>query len=75
VLESRRVARCQHVVAGTQRDNMARMARAGRGGGRPMIRRDGWGSRRARSVALRAAVREGWDTAEAALLGSDEQTL
>jgi hypothetical protein len=70
-------ARCQHVVAGTQRDNMLRMARAGRGGGRPTIRRDGRGSRRARSVALRAAVHEGWDTAAvaAALLGSDEPTL
>jgi hypothetical protein len=70
-------ARCQHVVAGTQRDNMVRMARAGRGGGRPLIRRDGRGARRARSVALRTAVRAGWDAGAvaAALLGSDEPTL
>jgi len=30
-----------HVVAGSQRDNMVRMARARRGGGRPAIRRRG----------------------------------
>ena len=28
----------QHVVAGTQRDNMIRMAYTGRGGGRPVVR-------------------------------------
>jgi hypothetical protein len=68
-----------HVVAGSQRDNMVRMARARRGGGRPAIRRRGAGvaARRARAVALREAVRHGWD-AEAvatALLGSAEPTL
>jgi hypothetical protein len=51
-------ALCEHVVAGTQFDNMRRMARARRGGGWPTIR----GLRRARSVALREAVQDGvWD--------------
>jgi hypothetical protein len=67
-------AEVQHVVAGTQQDNMLRMGRARRGGGRPTIaRRDcGREARRARSVALREAVRHGWDSAavETALLGS-----
>jgi hypothetical protein len=47
----------QHVVAGTLRDNMIRMAHTGRGGGRHVIRQAGVRARRARSVALRAAVR------------------
>lgn len=67
-------ASCQHVVAGTQQDNMVRMARARRGGGRPAIAMRGIGraARRERSVALRDAVRGGWDCAavENALLGS-----
>jgi len=43
-------ALCEHVVAGTQFDNMRRrrMARARRGGGRPTIRGLGRDSRRAR---------------------------
>lgn len=68
-----------HVVAGTQRDNMRMMARAGRGGGRAAVRRGDAGvrARRARAVALRDAVRCGWDThaVQAALLGSGEPTL
>ena len=61
-------ARCEHVVAGTQLDNMRRMARARRGGGRPTIRGLGREARRARSVALRQAVQGGvWDAD--ALLG------
>lgn len=68
-----------HVVGGTQRDNMEMMARAGRGGGRPVVRSGSWGlaQRRARAVALRDAVRDGWD-AEAvaqALLTLREPTL
>ena len=68
-----------HVVPGTQRDNMLMMARAGRGGGRVAIRRgdNGVKARRARAVALREAVRNGWDAVavEAALLGSHDPTL
>jgi hypothetical protein len=67
----------EHVVAGSQRDNMARMARMRRGGGRHMLgRRHSRIVRRDRSVALRNAVRHGWDAAaaEAALLG-DQPTL
>lgn len=67
----------QHVVAGTQGDNMARMARMRRGGGRFLVRRGGGReSRRERSVALREAVREGWDrdAVQAALIG-DAPTL
>lgn len=70
-------AQVMHVVAGTQSDNMARMGRMRRGGGRYVMRRgDGRRERRARSVALRNAVRDGWDAAavEAALLG-DQPTL
>ena len=62
----------EHVVAGSQGDNMERMARMRRGGGRYPVRRfDSLGVRRERSVALREAVRNGWDAAavEAALLG------
>lgn len=62
-----------HVLAGSQRDNMVMMARAGRGGGRPAVRRGraGIAERQARAVALREAVRNGWDTeaVSAALLG------
>jgi hypothetical protein len=68
-----------HVVPGTQRDNMLMMARAGRGGGRVAVRVGDHGvrARRARAVALREAVRHGWDAAavEAALLGSRDPTL
>ena len=67
----------EHVVAGSQGDNMERMARMRRGGGRYLVRRgDSRGVRRERSVALREAVRHGWDGAavEAALLG-DQPTL
>lgn len=68
-----------HVVAGTQRDNMRMMGRARRGGGRPAVRRGDAGvrARRARAVALREAVRHGWDAhaVQAALLGSAEPTL
>jgi hypothetical protein len=68
-----------HVVGGTQRDNMEMMGRARRGGGRPVVRRGiaGLAQRRARAVALRDAVRDGWD-AEAvaqALLTLREPTL
>ena len=52
-------ALCEHVVAGTQFDNMRRMARARRGGGRPTIRGLGREVRRERSVALREAVQGG----------------
>ncbi len=67
----------QHVVYGSQGDNMERMARMRRGGGRRTVRSiDSRGARRERSVALREAVRHGWDAAavQAALLG-DQPTL
>ncbi len=67
----------RHVVIGDQGDNMRRMARMRRGGGRKMIVGDGLRTRRERSVALRAVLRErGWDRAalEAALIG-DAPTL
>jgi hypothetical protein len=67
----------RRVVSGSQGDNMERMARMRRGGGRYAVRRfDSRGVRRERSVALRDAVRNGWDAAavQAALLG-DEPTL
>lgn len=68
-----------HVLGGSQRDNMVMMARARRAGGRPAIRRRGAGvaARRARAVALRDAVRHGWDAdaVAAALLGSTEPRL
>jgi hypothetical protein len=67
----------QHVVAGDQIENMRRMARMRRGGGRSAISSDGLHARRQRSVALRAVLRErGWDrgAVEAALLG-DMPTL
>lgn len=52
-----------HVVDGDQRDNMIRMARTRRGGGRWLLRRDHVADRRAKSVALREAARNGWDQA------------
>jgi hypothetical protein len=67
----------RHVVYGFQGDNMERMARMRRGGGRHVVRRfDSRGVRRERSVTLRDAVRNGWDAAavQAALLG-DQPTL
>jgi len=68
-----------HVIGGSQRDNMQMMARAGRGGGRVVVRRGDHGvkARRARAVALREAVRHGWDAeaVEAALLGFTDPTL
>nr|VTP03813.1 hypothetical protein BIN_B_05271 [Mycobacterium riyadhense] len=67
----------QHVVVGTQGDNMRRMARMRRGGGRIAIPGAGLRARRDRSVALRAVLRDhGWDRAavESALLG-DMPTL
>ena len=63
----------EHVVAGSQGDNMDRMVKMRRGGGRYVVRRgDRRGVRRERSVALREAVRHGWDAeaVEAALLGN-----
>ena len=65
-------ALCEHVVAGTQLDNMRRMARARRGGGRPGIRGLGREARRARSVAQREAIQGGvWDAD--ALLGVESR--
>lgn len=62
-----------HIVEGTQGHNMMRMARMRRGGVNRVLRLgDMRCLRRDRSVALREAVRQGWDAAavEAALLGS-----
>jgi hypothetical protein len=70
-------ASCQHVVIGTQSENIRRMARMRRGGGRRSIPSGGLWARRERSVALRTVLRErGWDRAavEAARLG-DMPTL
>lgn len=67
----------QHVVVGTQSENMRRMARMRRGGGRRPIPSAGLWARRERSVALRTVLLEhGWDRAavEAARLG-DMPTL
>ena len=68
-----------HVIGGSQRDNMVMMARAGRGGGRLPIRQgdNGLRARRERAVALREAVRHGWnaEAVRAALLGSSDPTL
>jgi hypothetical protein len=52
-----------HVVTGTQAQNMQRMGRRGRGGGRAAIpvRGEQLAARVRRSRALRAAVRGGWD--------------
>jgi hypothetical protein len=68
----------EHVVAGTQFDNMPRMARARRGGGRPTIRGLGREARRARSVPLREAVQGGvWDADAVAdaLLGVEPRSF
>lgn len=53
----------KHLTQGTQRENMERMGRMGRGGGRRPIQRGRAGllERRERAVALREAVRHGWD--------------
>jgi len=68
-----------HVVGASQRDNLKRMGRARRGGVRPVVRRGSWGlaQRRARAVALRDAVRDGWDAdaVAQALLTLREPTL
>lgn len=68
-----------HLVGGSQRDNMARMVRMRRGGGRPAIVTHGAGvaARAERSRAIRAAVANGWDVdlVEAALLGAAQPTL
>ncbi|WP_062892435.1 hypothetical protein [Mycobacterium avium] len=68
-----------HIICGSQRDNMLMMARSRRGGGRVMVRRGDYGvkARRARAVALRQAVRHGWDAdaVGVALLGSTDPTL
>jgi hypothetical protein len=68
-----------HIIGGSQRDNMLMMARARRGGGRVLVRRGDHRvkAHRARAVALREAVRHGWDAeaVEAALLGSTDPTL
>ena len=63
-----------HVMAGTQQENMEQMAARGRGGGRPKVIARGAGvrARRDRALALREAVRSGWDAdaVEAAMLGT-----
>lgn len=68
-----------HVVGGDRRDNMRRMARMRRGGGRRAIltRNAGAASRAERSRAIRAAVADGWNAelVAAALLGSVQPTL
>ncbi|MFL0286872.1 hypothetical protein ACJH6J_23895 [Mycobacterium sp. SMC-18] len=69
----------EHVVGGSQRDNMERMVRMRRGGGRPAIVARGAGvrARAERSRAIRAAVADGWDASRvtAALLGTAQPTL
>lgn len=68
-----------HLVGGDLRDNMRRMARMRRGGGRRAIltRDAGTAARVARSRAIRAAVADGWnaDLVAAALLGAVQPTL
>jgi hypothetical protein len=68
-----------HLVGGDLRDNMARMVRMRRGGGRPAIvaRGAGAAARAERSRAIRAAVANGWDAARvaAALLGTAQPAL
>ena len=68
-----------HMVGGSRRDNIEMMARARRGGGSPVVRRGsaGLAQRRARAVALRRAVRDGWDAeaVAAALLTLREPML
>lgn len=53
----------KHVYEGDQKENMIWMARARRGSSGPGLRRDRLADRRARSVALREAARQGWDRA------------
>lgn len=56
--------RFDHLAGGTQADNLARMARRGRGGGTPLMVRNRAATRAelaAKSRALRDAVRDGWD--------------
>ena len=63
----------RHIVEGSQGHNMIRMARMRRGGVNRVLRLgDMRCVRRDRSVALREAVRHGWnaEAVEAALLGS-----
>lgn len=66
-----------HVVTGTQAQNMRRMGRLGRGGGRPAIpsRGEQLAARVRRARALREAVRDGWDgdAVAAALLGTPQE--
>jgi hypothetical protein len=66
-----------HVVTGTQAQNMRRMGRRGRGGGRSPIpvRGQQLAARVRRSRALHAAVRDGWDgeAVAAALLDADDR--
>lgn len=68
-----------HVVGGDQRQNMVRMARMRRGGGRPPIvtRGAGVAARVQRSRAIREAVQHGWDAERvaSALLGAVQPTL
>jgi hypothetical protein len=68
-----------HVVGGDQRQNMIRMARMRRGGGRrPIVARGaGVAARVERSRAIREAVKHGWDAerVSAALLGAVQPTL
>ncbi|MGJ9414409.1 hypothetical protein ACHAAC_17045 [Aeromicrobium sp. CF4.19] len=69
-----------HLAGGTQADNLARMARRNRGGGKPlMVRPPGLGRAElaARSRAIREIVREGWDTERLArlLVDHDQSTL
>ena len=65
----------QHVVVGDHRQNMQRMSARGRGGGRHLAgHRGSYPNRRAKSVALRAAVADGIWRADAvvdALSGDD----
>jgi hypothetical protein len=68
-----------HLVGGDRRENMRRMARMRRGGGRRAIltRDAGAVARAERSRAIRAAVAGGWDAdlVAAALLGAAQPTL
>lgn len=68
-----------HLVGGDLRDNMRRMVRMRRGGGRRAIltRDAGAAARAERSRAIRAAVANGWDAdlVAAALLGAVQPTL
>lgn len=66
-----------HLIPGSQSENIARMLRMRRGGTQRALRLgDARSVRRGRSVALRDAVRDGWDATavEAALIG-DHPTL